>query len=268
MKTLEEVPQWLSLSREAQDCLSTTCRLLGKPVSFIADGELKGNEYGFSDIERGVPKVWLRPSQPEVDSTVIHELLHLQLRKMGFPVFSFWRPIASRLRFPTTPLRDEFLADLPNRICTTVEHFIMYREIRDKFPRYDPSAKLKNDMRQMWGMRISVKHPSLAIWTRALVFFQCGVELAGDPLLIEIADWFRQNGWTRELRLAKRMCAEVRRCQPKSPRIAVKCVVRCLNILLSGTNRCRLTCIQREDKAKRRAMLALYPAFWTRRNGA
>jgi hypothetical protein len=250
-----------TLSAEVQKCLNTTNRLLGHSVSLIPDSTLGRNQYGFSDIENGIPKLWFRPVQPFLDTTIIHELLHLQLRAMGFPVYGLHVRRRKDLGILATPQRMERLVNLPNQVSTTIEHFITYRMMSLNFPQQDPTRELRTDIQRLIGSQIGGTDPTLASWYRTVTYFQCAVELVGDPLLHQIADWFRGCGWTRELRLGKKMSIEVHRRKPSSPRTSAITVTRCLNILLSNLIKFRLRKTEPEAGGKRRAVLTLCPVW-------
>jgi hypothetical protein len=251
---------WPTLNADSQRCLTEIQVRLGRTVLFIPAPTFSNNQYGDSDLDNGIPTVWLRPVQPNLQTTIIHELHHLKLRSLGFPVCRVLVRGEADIRIPNSPQRNTFLNELPNKIQATIEHFNIYRMMNNDFPSYDPVDDLRRDMTTILtnGSRIGGPEPTLALWRRALVFFQCGVELEGDPLLPVIADWFRINGWNRELRLGKNLCAEVRRIYPLSRGEMVKCVSRCLSVLLRGYNRFHFIGSYKEGR-KRIAVIGMIP---------
>lgn len=104
------------------------------------------------------------------------------------------------------------------------------------------------------GSQLLLRH-----WRRVLLYFQCAVEMRGDPILLTIADWFRQSGWNKELRVAKKMSSAVERMNPNSPKLLVTAHRRCTEILFSGYQSARVRRYETPVGRSKRVIIDLLP---------
>lgn len=184
---------------------------------------LSPNEGGNSTVlEDGTPKVIVNVSHPHQEEFIVHELLHLVLRKEGFPLFRRTTPLPGWVD-------EKYFGELLTEINEAVLHRVIFHRMQALANRpslavlpllaFTANADYLDDFPE---------HGAVVSYMRALLE-------RDDPLIqAQYVKRYQQNGWDELLRHGQELADHLRPWGDFTKKQAGKRFIGCLNLLFKG----------------------------------
>lgn len=219
----------LEISANLQHLVEEVERKYGKKVKYEISEEVNERSFGTSEVDgTGSPTIKLsRKGLNEI--TIAHELMHLVLRKEGYPIIAWSLPKGKK-----TKENIEYLKWVRAHLFDPIIHTtILYRRLRSIG--FDESENLvkewENALKEDRLSYVSGPNKGKQL---TLEYFRMVLELNDDNVRETVTKYYEKKGWYKERNLGQILANKIIDIKEMDYKRAVKKFVECLNMLHNG----------------------------------
>jgi hypothetical protein len=213
------------LTQPTKDLLSDVEARVGRPINLIVRDLYRPELGGQTEIETdGTPKITLNSTKPFQEELLVHELLHVVLRKDGYPKYL----MSNDSQLPDEVDREEF-GDVMTEINEAVLHSIIYPRMENMGLRPRTAMRpLFEDAIKMKELDTYNEEQAAALYARVLL------ECDSEKLCSAFHRRYENNSSQSRIEKGRAIAEMIASCQDRSPQGAVGLFIRCCNSLFSG----------------------------------
>ncbi len=218
----------LEISANLQHLVEEVERKYGKKVKYEISEEVDESNFGETEVDgTGTPTIKLsRKGLNEI--TIAHELMHLVLRKEGYPIIAWWLP-----KGKDTIENIEYLKWVRALLFDPILHTIIHRRLRSiEFNESEDLVKeWENALKEDRLSYVSGPNKGKKL---ILEYFRMVLELNDDNVREKVTKYYEKKGWYKEKNLGRILANKIIDTKEMDSKRAVKTFVECLNILHNG----------------------------------
>lgn len=210
----------ITLNDGAAGILDVVVTHYGTAISEREHPEWERDQFGHCCVAPdGTPIIEINPETGRTQTNLVHELFHLHLEAIGYPV---------------TRIADEIVRAVPmtqvlrGEIWNTIQHSIFFPHMREQG--LDPDAVVREGCRQAMAGRGFGGAPGVD--EKAVRYFRASVETHDGELQERLPGWYQQREPTA-YSVGQQMAEALRSTNPGTPKQAVNVLVNSMNILFT-----------------------------------
>lgn len=213
----------LSLSSTA--LLSDLERRVGKPINLVVRNLYSPELGGQTEIENdGTPKITLNSANLALEELLVHELLHVVLRKDGFP--KYLQSSDSELPAGTSL---GIFAELMSEINESILHSIIYPRMEDMgLKARSPMVPLFQAVLKSSPLDEYNEEQAVVLYARVLL------ECESEQLRTEFRQRYEVNGWNARVEKGREIAETITSWTGRTQQSAVDLFIRCCNAVYAG----------------------------------
>lgn len=199
----------------------------GRSVLYMLDGSIPEHAAARLDRSDDTPIIEFRTEIDADETTIFHELCHLQLLARGFPIYHL--VISPRM----LPYK-EMIFRVYSRIRAGMQHALFFPIMRSQG--FDPTTKARSAIAEMCPAPRGLRERDQNDFELAADLI--GTHLAGDPETLDrhIAV-LTKAGWLFSIEKAKQACEFMHQCGFDQPQREADALVGALDVLFDGQSR-------------------------------
>lgn len=199
----------------------------GRKVLYVLDQSIPERAAARLDRNDDTPVIEFRAETEADETTIFHELCHLQLLARGFPLYRFV-PTPDMLPYK------EMIFRVYSRVRAAMQHALFFPTMRQQG--FDPTMKMRSAIAAMGPSQRGSRGRDQNDFELAADLV--GTHLAGDEeALEEHIAILRKAGWIYSIEKAKQACELIQQYGFDQPRREADALVGALDVLFDGRPR-------------------------------
>jgi hypothetical protein len=219
----------LEISANLQHLVEEVERKYGKKVKYEISEEVDERSFGGVEVDgTGIPTIKLSKKGLN-EITIAHELMHLVLRKEGYPIIGWILP-----KGKNTAENLEYLKWVRGKLFDPIIHAVVLNR-RLRSIGFDESESLVKEWESVLKEdRLSYVSGPNKGKALTLEYFRMVLEIKDDNIREKVTKYYKKKGWHKEKSLGQILANKIIDIKEMDSKRAVKKFVECLNMLHNG----------------------------------